>query len=165
VWRSVRRLGVPPAFIDDAAQEVFVVAHRKLPEWQPVGSLRAWLFGITRRVAKDHRRVADRHRREIDPDTQPMGVLPDPQRAAESHQVFVLVEQFLSQLDEERQEIFFLGLVEGLPISEVAETLNLNPNTVYSRVRVLRRELAEFLQQQSPEHGGSSDLGGDDDVP
>jgi RNA polymerase sigma-70 factor (ECF subfamily) len=31
VWRSVRRLGVPEADVEDAAQETFVVIHRKLP--------------------------------------------------------------------------------------------------------------------------------------
>jgi len=155
VWRTVRRLGVLPGSIDDVTQEVFVIAHRKLDEWQPTGSLRAWLFGITRRVAKDQRRAAERHRRPLDPEAQLSGNPVDPQRHAETHQVFALVERFLEGLDEERQEIFFLGLVEGLPISEVAETLNLNPNTVYSRVRVLRRELADFLHSPNAPHGGN----------
>jgi RNA polymerase sigma-70 factor (ECF subfamily) len=155
VWRTVRRLGVAPGSVDDVTQEVFLVAHRKLDDWQPIGSLRAWLFGIARRVAKDQRRAAERHRRPLAPEAQFGGAPLDPQKTAETHQVFALVETFLGNLDEERQEIFFLGLVEGLPISEVAESLNLNPNTVYSRVRVLRRELADFLQHESPAHGGN----------
>ena len=33
-WRSLRALGVPPASIDDAAQDVFVIVHRKLSRLQ-----------------------------------------------------------------------------------------------------------------------------------
>ncbi|PKN48753.1 MAG: RNA polymerase sigma factor, partial [Deltaproteobacteria bacterium HGW-Deltaproteobacteria-20] len=34
VWRSLRRLGVSEAEAADAAQEVFLVIHRKLPEFE-----------------------------------------------------------------------------------------------------------------------------------
>jgi RNA polymerase sigma-70 factor (ECF subfamily) len=60
----------------------------------------------------------------------------------------------LAELDRERREIFFLAMLEELPIAEVAETLGLNPNTVYSRVRVLRRALADFLRHENESHGG-----------
>ena len=34
VWRSARRLGVPLSAVDDAVQDVFLVAHRKLTEFE-----------------------------------------------------------------------------------------------------------------------------------
>ncbi|HXK20478.1 MAG TPA: sigma factor, partial [Polyangiaceae bacterium] len=34
VWRSLRRLGVPSADVDDALQEVFLVVHRRIAEYE-----------------------------------------------------------------------------------------------------------------------------------
>ena len=33
-WRNLRRLGVPPAQLDDAVQDTFVVVHRRLAEFE-----------------------------------------------------------------------------------------------------------------------------------
>jgi len=56
VWRSVRRLGVIEGSVDDVVQQVFLVVHRRLPEFTPGGSVRTWIFGIVVRVVRDHRR-------------------------------------------------------------------------------------------------------------
>src|ERR1043165_1590531 len=61
VWRSVRRLGVPEDAVDDAAQEVFVVASRKL-DAIGAGKEKAFLFGTAVRVAADTRRALQRRR-------------------------------------------------------------------------------------------------------
>ncbi len=47
----VRRLGVPERLAEDAAQEVFVVVHQRLPEYAPQDRLRGWLGAIARNVA------------------------------------------------------------------------------------------------------------------
>ena len=44
VWVSLRRLGVAPAQLDDAAQDVFVVVHRRLHEFEFRSELKTWLF-------------------------------------------------------------------------------------------------------------------------
>ena len=74
VWRNVRRLGVPEAEVDDAAQEVFLVVHRRLGDFVPRASIKAWIFGILARVARDHRRVLARKSpsaRAADPPVDP----------------------------------------------------------------------------------------------
>jgi hypothetical protein len=69
VWRSARRLGVDASSLDDVVQEVFVIAHRRLPSFEGRSSVSTWLFGITLRVARDHRR--SRARRPLDPHAEP----------------------------------------------------------------------------------------------
>src|SRR5215471_5211533 len=54
VWRAVANRGVPPAAMDDVVQEVFLVVHRKLPEFEVRSTVRTWLSGIVRRVVSDH---------------------------------------------------------------------------------------------------------------
>jgi len=43
---------------EDAMQDVFLVVHRRLAEFEGRAKLSTWLFGICLRVAKDHRRMA-----------------------------------------------------------------------------------------------------------
>src|SRR5687767_14378132 len=61
VWRVLRTFGVPEAVIEDAVQDVFIVVHRRLGEWQGRAAITTWLFAIARRVAGAHRRRVDRH--------------------------------------------------------------------------------------------------------
>jgi len=56
VWRNLRRLGVAESALRDSAQEVFLIVHRRLGEFEGRGTLRAWLYSILRRVAADERR-------------------------------------------------------------------------------------------------------------
>src|SRR5512139_1550190 len=64
VWRSLRRLGVPEAAVKDAVQDVFVVVHRRLAEFEERAQVSTWLFRICMRTAKDYRRRAH-VRREV----------------------------------------------------------------------------------------------------
>ncbi len=147
IWRSIRGLGVPPAAADDIAQDVFVIVHRKLDSLQSPQALKSWLFGIARRVCKDYRRSNMRRGPHLELDAQrEVDGSSDPQQRAVSRQALGAVERFAESLDDERRAIFFLALIEGLPVSEVAETLGVNPNTTYSRVRVLRQELTQLLE-------------------
>ena len=60
VWRSLRRLGVAESSLKDAVQDVFVVVHRRLGEWQGRAAVTTWLFAIARRVASGYRRRSGR---------------------------------------------------------------------------------------------------------
>src|SRR5512146_2914504 len=74
VWRNLRRLGVTEAGLRDAAQDVFVVVHRRMHEFAGRGSVQAWLYSILRRVAADHRRRA---RRKDILDAEPLDTVVD----------------------------------------------------------------------------------------
>src|SRR5829696_9438267 len=56
LWRSLQRLGVPRASLEDAVQEVFVAAHARLHTFDESRPVRPWLFGIAVRVASEMRR-------------------------------------------------------------------------------------------------------------
>lgn len=155
VWRAARGLGMGTGSVDDVVQEVFLIVHRKLHTLETPSALRSWLFGITRRVCKDHRRSLARRgphveldqQREVDPGR-------DPQAHLVGRQELRLVERYVEALDEENRALFFLTLLEGLPIADAAKALNLNANTTYSRVRILRQELQILLTQAgSPTEG------------
>ena len=58
VWRSLRRLGVPESDVADAVQDVFLVVHRRLGDFEGRSKVSTWLYGISLRVARDRKRSA-----------------------------------------------------------------------------------------------------------
>src|SRR6185369_14198957 len=79
-WRGLKRLGVPEAALEDAVQDVFLVLHRRLDEFEERSSLKTFLFGIVVRVAKDHRRARARYQRRISGFAEQLEVNPSPSR-------------------------------------------------------------------------------------
>ena len=138
VWRSAHRLGIPESGVDDVVQEVFVVVHRRLAEFEQRSTLKTWLYGITLRVAREHRRSTSRK--------SPQGSAhepTDPDEAAAKAQAVRLVNALLDTLDDDKREAFVLSELEQLSAPEIAEATGVNLNTVYSRIRAARQEFAE----------------------
>jgi RNA polymerase sigma-70 factor (ECF subfamily) len=137
VWRVLQNLGVAPAAVEDAVQDVFLVLHRRREHFDARGSLRGLLFGIARRVARQHRRVAARPQR-LTP--VPDLAADDPHDAVARRQAAAIVAAFLDELDEDKRMVFVLADVEGLAMPEIAEMLGIKLNTAYSRLRLARRQ-------------------------
>ena len=147
VWRSLRRLGVHPSWVEDAAQDTFLVVHRRLADLRPDASAKAFLFGIALRVARDYRRRALRkHSVSLDVEKE-MSHLSGPfERAAKAEAVRML-EAFLATLDEDRAAVFVLSELEGMTAPEISQALGANQNTVYSRLRTARERFVVFAAE------------------
>jgi RNA polymerase sigma-70 factor (ECF subfamily) len=151
VWRNLRRLGVPEAEADDRTQEVFVVAYRRLREFEERGhGPRAWLFQIVLRVASGARRHRRRH-----PEIPDGGALtglqtvPPPQaEAVETKQKLAQLDAALGTIDLGRRAVLVLHEIEEMTAPEIAQVLGIPLNTVYSRLRVARAELEQALARQ-----------------
>src|SRR5262245_26337038 len=57
VHRHLTRLGVNEELVDDAAQDVFIVVHKKLHLFDGKVALTTWLYAIALRVARRYREV------------------------------------------------------------------------------------------------------------
>ncbi|HVH42707.1 MAG TPA: sigma-70 family RNA polymerase sigma factor [Labilithrix sp.] len=152
VWRTTLRLGVDPTMIDDVVQEVFIVVHRRLSEFEGRGSIRTWLFGIVRRVAAHARRSARRKPSHLgeaaatDLDelvTTSLG----PCESAEQAEELRLVQHLLNQLDDDKREAFVLAELEQMTIREISEAVGANPNTVASRIRAARAVVDRGIEE------------------
>ncbi len=146
VWRNLRRLGVPDADVEDKVQEVFVVAHRRFSDFVDRGhGPRAWLFQIALRVASDARRHKRRH--PIDPDggiAQDRASIDAPQTAEVARKEAIdLLDRALAVIDIGRRAVLVLHEIEQMTAPEIARTLEIPLNTVYSRLRVARVELEQ----------------------
>ena len=136
VWRILRTFGVSEAQIEDAVQDVFVVVHRKLREWEGRAAITTWLFAIARRVASTYRRKGGAHPTEELVDEHVAAV--DTFAAISRAQAAATVVAILQSLDEDKRTVFALVELEQLTVPEVARMLDINLNTAYSRLRLAR---------------------------
>jgi RNA polymerase sigma-70 factor (ECF subfamily) len=149
VWRTLRRFGVPAAALDDATQDVFVVVHRRFGAWEQRASVRAWLFGVCKRVAAKHRRGLERHARKVAALPEPAAPRELDERVADRDRL-ERIARAIDGLAPERREVYTLAELEGLSAPEIADALGCKLNTVYSRLRRARADLAIALAEQAP---------------
>jgi RNA polymerase sigma-70 factor, ECF subfamily len=139
MWRTLRRLGVSDADVDDAAQRVFVTANRRL-ETIVEGHEGRYLYGIAVRVASEIRR-RDPRRRETS-DTTVLAALaddaPGPEEALLAHEARDALDATLAAMPEDLRVVLVLVELEGLPVAELASTLDVPIGTASSRLRRAR---------------------------
>lgn len=154
VWRTMRRLGLREADAEDLAQEVFLVVHRKLPEFEGRSKLSTWIYGICVRVAADHRKRAH-VRREEATDRVPEPAAAPPQLAAvDRAEARARLDALLGQLDDDKRAVFVLYEIEEQPMAEVALAVGVPLQTAYSRLHAARRQLHDALA--APRGGGAA---------
>jgi RNA polymerase sigma-70 factor (ECF subfamily) len=153
--RSLRLLGVATGGLEDAAQDVFGIASRRLVEFEGNSSVKTWIFAIVQRVAANHRRAHRRKQAPLEPLSleAAAGAGPSPESEAEAAQSAALIQAFCDTLDEGRRALLVLGLIEGVPMRELASSLGIPLQTAYSRIRALRRSLELHLLQHEVDHG------------
>jgi RNA polymerase sigma-70 factor (ECF subfamily) len=144
VWRVLARMGVPQSDLHDAAQNVYLVAHRRRAEFKNRSSAKTWVVGIAINVATDVRRTL--RRKPVDPlDEKVPDAAPNPLERVSQSEALELVSRLLETLPVERREIFILAEFEEFTAPEMAQALGLNLNTVYSRLRLARRDFQAAL--------------------
>jgi RNA polymerase sigma-70 factor (ECF subfamily) len=157
VWRTLRLLGVATSDIDDATQEVFVVLSRRITDHdEQRSSLRSWVYGIARNIAAQHRqRRAVSETRDAGEASELVSSEQSPEEWAARSEALARVHAFLGQLPQEQREVFVMCEVEGLSAPELADSIDVPLNTIYSRLRLARARFKKFLRS---EHAGTTRL-------
>ena len=153
VWRSLRLLGIPDEALEDAAQDTFSVVSRQLTQFEGRSALRTWLFAILYRVAANYRRSRRRKQSCLLPFDEAASAEPAPDAHAEALEAARVIERFCAGLAPERRALFVLAVLEELPAAEVAASLGMPVNKVYSRVHTLRRGLEGALAAREVDRG------------
>ncbi|MBN9167295.1 MAG: hypothetical protein BGO98_14060 [Myxococcales bacterium 68-20] len=148
VWRFLRSLGVPASSLDDAAQEVFLVAANRLAEVRP-GAERSFLFGTAVHVARTIRRKHTREQLLDDPDdaTLEPASTSTPEESFDQKEEHDLLMKLLDGLPEELRTTFVLYEIEGESLPSVAATLGIPLGTATSRLRRAREKFAVGRQR------------------
>lgn len=147
VWRLLCRLGVPRPDVDDAAQQVFITATRRLSEI-PEAQERTFLYGTALRVAATLRRNQRRRQRIIEPGpADAASSEPTPHEELERRRALAFLDEVLQQLDDDLREVFVLCELEELSAPQVAAIASIPVGTVASRLRRARQAFQQTLKR------------------
>jgi RNA polymerase sigma-70 factor (ECF subfamily) len=158
VFRVLASFGVDAQARDDCVQEVFIIALRRWDRYDQSTSLRSWLFGIARRVAADYRRArgrrAVREQRGLPPQTRPGA-----DDAVASRQAAAFVRRFCAELEDRLRDVFVAMELEHMTATETAQSLGVNVNTVYTRLRRARQLFVRAVEQNRTRNPGTDAIG------
>ena len=151
VWRVLARLGVEGRDVPDACQEVFLVVHRRLDEFEPErANLRSWIYGICARVASAYRRRNPGRRDAPDSVLANLAVPGSQENEVAERRAWRKLSRVLENMDEVKRETFVLFELEALPMTEIATLLDCPLQTAYSRLHAARRIVLEAFQDDPP---------------
>ena len=164
VWRSLRRLGVRESDVADVVQDVFLVVHRRLHEFEGRSKVTTWLYGICYRVARDRRRLVETRRQNDDEAdlTERPDDRADVGAEAERRQGLELLEAILDEMPLEQRAVFTLFELDAMSGEGIAEALSIPLGTVYSRLRIARDQFRKSLaRMQARDRFRAASAGGE----
>jgi RNA polymerase sigma-70 factor (ECF subfamily) len=147
VSRWIRAMGGPEADREDLVQDVFVVVHRRLPDFDG-NNLPGWLYQIARHRVRDFRRLSwVKHLL--------LGGVPlsenlategaSPSETLEGQQKRAMLERLFEKLTESERATLVLFEIEGYSGEEIAQLQGVPLNTVWSRIYKSRKKLKGWL--------------------
>ena len=155
VFRTCRRLGLAESDAEDAAQDAFVVASRKLGDFRE-GRITTWLFRIAANV------VSGRHRRRRVREAlfslwgrpeEPQA--PGPDQAYQQREASRRVAEVLARMAPKKREVFALFELEGLSGEEIAARVGCPVDTVWTRLFHARKEFEKIARKRGVTDGES----------
>lgn len=131
---------------EDAVQDAFVSAWRRLPEYRHGAQFRTWMYRIT------VNRCLTMRRRRLPP--LPLDAVAEhatgeewnsPARAAEQNAATAALARALGELDAGQRVCWILRELQGLPYKEIAHVTQTSEQTVRGRLFRARRSLKEAM--------------------
>lgn len=134
-----------PSDAQDAAQETFIAALRSLNGFRGDAAFNTWLYAIAINVCRRQlkRRTRSRALHTTLKLAQPVfsDPVPDPEQTVIRSEVAHTLQQAVSALDEKHRLPVILRYYHELPVSEIAQILNISEGTVHSRLFNAREQM------------------------
>jgi RNA polymerase sigma-70 factor (ECF subfamily) len=157
VSRWVAALGANDADREDVVQEVFMVVHRRLSDFDGQNEA-GWLYQIARRKVRDYRRLLwIKHlfgRNSVPVEGTMLWTNRGPFDDLDLKQKSLLLTHLLEKLNEDQRAAFVLFEIEGVGGEEIAALAGVPVNTIWGRIfkarKALQRQLIQLENQLRP---------------
>jgi RNA polymerase sigma-70 factor (ECF subfamily) len=150
VATAALRMGTPRMEIEDVTSEVFYKVYRSLAKYRPEHALSTWLYRITVNAALDRRRSTRHESRMEELSPSLADGRPRLDEEADRKQRARLLHEALGRVPGHYRAPLVLAHIEGLPLDEIARTLDLPEGTVKSRLFRARAMLKEIIRRHYP---------------
>lgn len=142
---NVLRHQVRESELDDLCQEVFLTFAKVADRLRPGVSVKSFLVGIAAKKGKKSGVVEWVRSRLIDRNVSKEERTSSPQLRVDAGRD---AERLLSKLPEEWRTIIVLNVVEGWTAEEIAASLGVSPNTVFTRLHRARQKIKELSESE-----------------
>ena len=137
--------------VEDVLNETMMEVWRQAARFEGRSSVNTWVFSIAH-----HRAVSKlRKKRETSLDEEQAAAIedesPTPDVRAEANDMSRLIATLMEQLSFEHREILHLAYYQEFSVQEIADALDLPPNTVKTRMFYARQRLKVLLEQAGVE--------------
>ena len=142
-----------PHDADDIAQEVFLIAHRKLGELNAEQSLGPWLRSVAFYLLKNHQRKTRRSPLHASEEIAAMAdqALIEENDPGQDEERLAAMRHCLDQLEPPARELVRLRYEENLPLQDIGARLNRKHSALTMALHRLRQELRDCMEQQLKE--------------
>lgn len=150
VYSIALRISTNSADAEDITQEVFLKIYDNLARFEFRSSFKTWVYRITfntalnfiKRTKKDAEKSADNQTLDT------LNFNPQGFAQARGEDFGNLVQSLLKMLNAEQRACIILREIEGLSYKDISKTLNVNINTVRSRLKRARISLMSLKNKE-----------------
>ena len=148
----VRSLGVEPGWVDDLAQDAFVVAYREMDSYDPARDFGKWLRGIARNLVRNELRKQGRHRRILHESLSQhlLNLAENKEDQVDVTQLSAL-RDCVEQLPGRSRELVHSRYFEGWDATILADKFEMKAATVRQTLLRIRRQLYQCINQRVKE--------------
>ena len=129
---------------DDVTQDVLILMHKRLGQFEGKSRFSTWLYTITRNVALDRRRRIKRRELRLEAMEIPVATV-ETREGFDESALTALVLRYFDELPARQREVFELADIQGLSAPEVAERLGMKAVTVRANLFKARRTIRERM--------------------
>lgn len=154
VYRLALRMTGRVEEAEEVTQDVFVSVHRHLGNFTGNASLKTWIYRIAVNCSLNAIKRAKRKQPEVgwdegfDPEDTRHGVREAVEKEAKEEEIAGLLEN----VNDDQRACLLLRAQEGLSYEEISRALNINVNTVRTRLKRARETLVKIRREK---RGGS----------
>lgn len=136
----------------DVVQETLIKAYQKMDTIEDREKLGAWLSSIAARTAIDFVRKERKTNKwiaeSVDLENCYAKTIQNVEQEVELHMLQEQIYAYINSLSPEQKRVFMLKIKYGLKEREIAEILQLNPNTIKTKLYRARKQLKEMLGEK-----------------
>ncbi len=145
IYRAIRSILHDEAEVEDTMQQAYVNAFEHLRGFEGRSRVSTWLTRIAVHEAFARLRRSTPARVEDEVMENVPGPERSPEQRAQDSELQETLAAAIDELPEHFRTVFVLRAVEGLSVEETAEALDLNPETVKTRLHRARGLLQESI--------------------
>lgn len=138
----------------DIVQEVFLGIWDRRSQFDPSGTVRAYLYKAVRNRTinyHEHRQVQEKYAEDVTrpPDDSPYTA---PLSKLAYEELESRIQQAIKEMPRRRRQVFVLSRVHRLTYEEIADTLDISTNTVHTHIKramsTMRERFSSYFSDQ-----------------